>query len=51
MTIQVEQKRYDELIRKEALLESIEKLRGRMTDYAFCDAVSLLLKTEVKADE
>lgn len=46
----VRQERYDELLRKEALLESIKKLHGRMSDYVFRDAVGYLLKTE-NADE
>ena len=44
--IGVQQERYDELLRKEALLESIKKLHGRMSDYVFRDAVGHLLKTE-----
>lgn len=40
----VDQNRYDELLHKEALLETIQKLHGRMTDYAFKDAVGFVLK-------
>ena len=51
----VEQSRYDELLHKEELLNTIEKLHGRMTDYAFRDAVGFILKPvvaeAVKADE
>ena len=48
----VNQERYDELLHKEALLETIERLHDRMTDYAFRDAIGHLLKTEtVKNDE
>lgn len=44
--------RYDELLYKEALLDTIKKLHDGMTDYAFRDAVGHLLKTEtVKNDE
>ena len=46
--------RYDELLRKEAMLETIEKLHGRMTEYVFRDAVGYLLKpapAEEKVDE
>ena len=45
-TVEVDQARYDELLHKEALLEKIERLHGRMTDYAFRDAIGHLLKTE-----
>lgn len=43
--VEVRQDRYDELLHKEALLENIEKLHGRMSDYVFRDAVGFLLKT------
>ena len=45
--------RYDELLHKEALLENIETLHKRMSDYAFRDVIGHLLKTEkaVKSDE
>lgn len=49
--IGVQQDRYDELLRKEAMLEAIVKLHGRMSDYVFRDAVGYLLRTEAKADE
>ena len=42
--VEVRQDRYDELLRKEALLETIEKLHGRMSEYVFRDAVAYLLK-------
>ena len=51
--VEVNQDRYDELLRKEALLETIEKLHGRMSDYVFRDAVGYLFNsapTEEKAD-
>lgn len=44
-TVEVFLERYDELIRKEALLDSIKTLYSRMTDYAFRDAVGHLLKS------
>ena len=47
--VAVRQERYEELLHKEALLESIEKLYGKMTDYVFRDAVGCLLKTAVNA--
>lgn len=37
--------RYDELLHKEAMLESIVKLHGKLSDYVFRDAVGFLLKT------
>jgi hypothetical protein len=46
--VEVRQDRYDELLHKEAMLENIEKLHGRMSDYVFRDAVGYLIK---KADE
>ena len=50
--IEVKQARYDELLRKEALLDTIEKLHGRMTEYVFRDAIGHLLKAEMgKNDE
>lgn len=51
--VTVEQDRYDELLHKEALLDSVKKLCDRMSDYAVRDAIVHLLKTEaeVKADE
>lgn len=50
-TVEVNQERYDELLHKEAMLDSIKKLYDRMSDYAFRDAIGHLLKTEVKTDE
>ena len=51
-TVEVDQARYDELLHKEALLQTIEKLYGRMSEYLFRDAIGHLLKTEMgKADE
>lgn len=53
-TVEVNQERYDELLHKEALLETIEKLYDRTSDFVFRDAVGHLFHTvavEVKADE
>ena len=47
----VKQERYDELLRKEALLDTIEKLHGRMSEYVFRDAVGYLLHSAVLTDE
>jgi hypothetical protein len=50
-TVEVDQTRYDELLHKEALLQTIEHLYGRMSEYLFRDAIGHLLKTEIgKAD-
>lgn len=50
--VTVEQKRYDELLHKEATLANVEKIYDRISDYAFRDAIGHLLKTEaVKDDE
>ena len=43
--VTVLQGRYDELLRKEALLETIEKLHGCTTEYVFNDVVRHLFKT------
>lgn len=45
--VTVDQARYDELVRKEAMLDAIVKLHGRMSDYVFRDAVGFLLKSDV----
>ena len=42
--VMVDQRRYDELLHKEALLEDIEKIYHRMSEYVFRDAVGCLLK-------
>ena len=50
----VGRERYDDLIRKEALLEYIERLYDRTSDFVFRDAVGHLLHTapvERKSDE
>ena len=44
--VQVNQNRYDELLHKEALLETIERLHNEMSDYAFRDAVRFIFKYE-----
>ena len=49
--VPVSQSRYDELLRKEALLDTIEKLHGRMTEFVFRDAVGYLLHTAPVARE
>jgi hypothetical protein len=46
LTVEVDQGRYDELLHKEALLEAIVNLHGRMSDYVFRDAVGYLLKSD-----
>ena len=43
--VEVRQDRYDDLLHKEALLENIERLHGKLSDYVFRDAVGFLLKT------
>ena len=43
--VEVRQDRYDELLHKEAMLENIQKLYGKLSDYVFRDAVGFLLKT------
>lgn len=45
--VTVDQARYDELVRKEAMLDAIVKLHGRMSDYLFRDAVGFLLKSDM----
>jgi hypothetical protein len=52
MCVIVDQERYDELLHKENLLNTIEKLHNGLSDYVFRDAVGHLLKTEKgKGDE
>ena len=43
MIIEVNQKRYDELLQKEAMLETILKLHKRTTGYSFHDVVGYLI--------
>ena len=45
--VTVAQSRYDELLHKEAMLENIQKLHGKLSDYVFRDAVGFLLKSDV----
>lgn len=47
----VKQDRYDELLRKENLLETIKTLHEKLTDYAFRDAVGHLLKTAISEND
>lgn len=49
-TVEVNQDRYDELLRKEALLEAIIRVHGRTTTYSFHDVVGYLLKDTVNED-
>ena len=51
--VELERERYDELVRKEMLLENIERLRRSTSGYSFHEVVGYLLKTEaeVKVDE
>ena len=50
--VEVNQARYDELLRKEALLDTIEKLHGRLSDFVFKDAVGHLFNAVAeKSDE
>ena len=58
MNVEVSQARYDELLRKEAMLGTIKTLHGKVSDYAFRDVVGYLFNSEVefppktvKADE
>ena len=41
--VEMSQERYDELLRKEALLEIIEKFHGKTTGYSFHDVIGYLL--------
>ena len=48
----VNQSRYDELLHKETMLDTVAKLHGRMSDYVFRDAIGFLLKSDaVKGNE
>jgi hypothetical protein len=44
----VSQTRYDELVRKEAMLDNIKLLHGKTTGYAFHDVVGYLFNSEVE---
>lgn len=46
--IQIENKRYDELLRKEAMLDTIKKLHGKTSDYLFRDVVGYLFNSDVE---
>lgn len=46
-TVEVDQARYDDLLHKEALLHTIGKLHGQMSEFLFRDAIGHLLKTEM----
>jgi hypothetical protein len=53
----VTQSRYDELLRKEAMFDAIERLHKKTTSYSFHDVVGFLINSDaefqpkVKADE
>ena len=50
--VSVSQSRYDELLHKESMLDTIVKLHGKMSDYVFRDAVGYLFGAEkVKGNE
>ena len=52
--VMVERDRYDELLRKEAMLDTVERLSSNMSEYTFRDAIRFILKYEkmaVNADE
>lgn len=46
--IQIENKRYDELLRKEAMLDTIKRLHGKTSDYLFRDVVGYLFNSDVE---
>ena len=48
MNVEVSQARYDELLRKEAMLNTIKTLHGKVSDYAFRDVVGYLFNSEVE---
>ena len=50
-TVVVAQSRYDELLHKEALLETIEKLHGRLSDFVFKDAVGHLFNAVAEKND
>lgn len=58
MIVEVNQARYDELLRKEAMLDNIVRLHSKTTGYSFHEVVGYLFNSEVefhptavKADE
>lgn len=48
MNVEVSQARYDELLRKEAMLDTIKKLHGKTSDYLFRDVVGYLFNSDVE---
>lgn len=47
-TVEVNQDRYDELVRKEAMLDNIVRLHGKTTGYSFHEVVGYLFNSEVE---
>ena len=47
-TVEVTQRRYDELLRKESMLDTIKKLHGKTSDYVFRDVVGFLFSSDVE---
>ena len=48
MMIDVSQKRYDELLRKEAMLDNIVRLHSKTTGYSFHEVVGYLFSSDVE---
>ena len=51
MTVEIRQERYDELLRKEAMMDNIERLHKKTTGYGFHDIVGYLLDAGVQQQE
>lgn len=51
MTVPIKLTRYEDLVRKEALLETIIKAHGMTTGYAFHDVVGYLIKSDKERTE
>ena len=47
-TVEVNQTRYDELVRKEAMLDNIVRLHKKTTGYSFHEVVGYLFNSEVE---
>lgn len=51
-TVEIDQNRYDELLRKEAMLEAVERLYAKTTGYSFHEVVGYLFsEIRVSANE
>lgn len=48
MKVRVEQERYDELLRKEALFDSVVRIHKQTTSFSFHDIIGHLIREQVR---